>query len=99
LTTVADRAHATDYAAMDAAAARLRDTYPNSFLVLDAIGARIRSLRGGSFSEGLIALQLQADAILDLMDAGRDLPEDVADVLADAYDPGPMFSVPTLEVE
>jgi hypothetical protein len=85
MTTVADRAHATDYAEHDAAAARHRERFKNSYRVLEAIGRQIRALPWSSLDEDFPALELAADAIYDLMDADRDLPEDVADVLVGGF--------------
>lgn len=83
--SLSSRAHAADLEAMDRELLRHRERFANSYRVLTAIGAKIRRLPSLELEHGYGTLELQADAVFDLMEAGRDLPEDVADVLVEGY--------------
>lgn len=78
-----ERSHASEIAWLDAEATRRKRTFANAYRVLDAIALRIRRML--RLGDEYAALEVQADAIFDLIDAGRDLPQDVADVLEAAH--------------
>jgi hypothetical protein len=80
VTSSSDRAHARDYAELDAEKRRREAAYRNAYSLLWPLSQRYvtRCRQLGRDDPLARLLEVVSDFVMDEIDAGRDIPEDVA---------------------
>lgn len=91
MSSISDRAHARDLAELEEERRRREALMPNAYRVLAPLCERyLDGYPGrGADTEADRDLLALSDAIFDEMDAGRDIPAEVADGILDALDAYP----------